>query len=251
MRARLKKEYLRAGPFSVASLTFIPEQTIGLGVFTHGYTSHKADLLNWGTKLAEINIASVIFDLPGHYLADFKEVERFEDFCEYAHQIFDQALLFGLEKTEYLGTNLAFGGHSLGGLLALKSIQESKFNIDFGIGVGLGLLDPGQTHLFQTNFYQETIALRSQLVSPEIAPETMFKWIHQEKLGLTTRGKTVHLISGVDDLVVGHNGMENLKAVLEKNNNTVTIDRPRKLPHHQPELAGTYVKKYLLQNFSF
>ena len=56
---------------------------------------------------------------------------------------------------------------------------------------------------------------------------------------------TIHLITGIDDLVVGNDGMERFAEALALQNNTVTIEKPNKLPHHEPQLAAVHIKNVL------
>ena len=100
-------------------------------------------------------------------------------------------------------------------------------------------------HLFDTPFYKSTLKVREQLVSPALNPDNVFPWIKEEKNHLNLENQDIHLISGIDDLVVGEDGVERFKQALEEKNNRVTMEKPSKLPHHEPQLAAAHVKKYL------
>ena len=142
---------------------------------------------------------------------------------------------------------MVLGGHSLGSLLALKALTMKEFEPykKLGIGVGLGMAPKDVVHLFDTPFYKSTLKVREQLVSPELKPDNVFPWIRDEKYNLQITNQDIHLISGDDDLVVGNDGMERFLENLVQKNNRVTIERPSKLPHHEPQGAASYVKKYL------
>src|SRR5687767_14992756 len=95
MGVTLSKCVLRQGSLQSNALLFWPESptppTSHCALISHGYTSHKDSLLNWASRLAEERIPTVLFDLPGHYLGSFNEVERFEDFAGGAHLLFERA----------------------------------------------------------------------------------------------------------------------------------------------------------------
>lgn len=227
-------------------------------IFTHGYTSDKSSILNWPLRLAESGVACALFDLPGHYLGNFSEVDNFEDFKVLAPQLFEAAFSalkkhfkeeFPLNEhqTEAGELKLVLGGHSLGSLLAIKALELPAFN-DYekrAVCVGLGMAPKDVVHLFDTPFYKSTLKVREQLVSKALHPDFMFPWIKEEKKNLTITGETVHLITGDDDLVVGKDGMERLAEALEARGNKATFERPLKLPHHEPQMAAPHIKKYL------
>jgi predicted esterase len=227
-------------------------------VFTHGYTSDKSSILNWPIRLAEAGIACILFDLPGHYLGNFSEVEDFEYFKQHGHELFYSAYI-SLKNTfinefplyehffESGQLKLVLGGHSLGAMLSLKALMLPEFK-DFtklSISVGLGMAPKDIVHIFDTPFYKSTLKIREQLVSPALKPTNVFPWIKEEKLNLNIQGAMIHLITGEDDLVVGNDGMERFAESLLAKNNQVTMEKPSKLPHHEPQLAAGYVKKYL------
>ncbi len=262
MSITIEKTYLELGNWKVGAMIFLPaaDQPIAksIGLFTHGYTSHKGSLLTWPTRLAEEGMTSVIFDLPGHYLGTFSEVDNFQSFKNDSYRLFESAWDFAKNKfcehyplyENYLTEedfNLVLGGHSLGALLAIKGLELDIFN-DYkrtAICVGLGLPEENKTHLFQTPFYKSTLVIREQLVSPEISPDKVFPWIKEEKKNCSVSGQKIHMICGKDDLVVGEGGVQRLVEVLEKHGNTVTVDEPSKLAHHTPEAAAGFIKKHL------
>lgn len=227
-------------------------------IFTHGYTADKSSILNWPIRLAEVGVSSILFDLPGHYLGNYSEVEDFDYFKAHAHELFYSAFLelrdafikeFPLNEqmTWPNQLKLVLGGHSLGAMLSLKALMLPQFK-DFqklSVAVGLGLAPKNVVHLFDTPFYKNTLVIREQLVSPALKSTNVFPWIKEEKLALQIKGATIHLITGVDDMVVGEDGMERFAESLIVKNNTVTIEKPSKLPHHEPQLAASHVKKYL------
>jgi hypothetical protein len=240
----------------VQALGFLPKlegspRPKSIALFSHGYTSHKGSLLTWASRLVEEGMPVMIFDLPGHYLGGFSELSSFKTFQESAHFLFYQAYLnllsaCGLSEEKPI-ENIVLGGHSMGALLSIKAMDIKEFeslNVR-AIGVGLGLLAEGKTHLFASTFYKSTLNLRSQLVSPELSPEKLFPWIREEKKYLNVKNRIIHLITGEDDIVVGDDGTQRIGEILSENGNEVSYDLPSKLPHHLPEQAASFIKKYL------
>lgn len=238
-----------------------PEATPVLSTFallTHGYSADKSSILNWPIRLAEAGVSAILFDLPGHYLGNFSEVHDFEHFKNHAHELYAAAFSelkkafmeeFPLyeDKLESSQLKLVLGGHSLGAMLSLKALMLPEFK-DYqkiSIAVGLGMAPRDIVHLFDTPFYKSTLRIREQLVSPALKPDNVFPWIKEEKQLLDVTNQTIHLITGEDDLVVGSDGMERFAESLIAKNNTVTFEKPSKLPHHEPQLAAGHVKKYL------
>lgn len=223
-----------------------------MAIFAHGYTSHKASLLNWAARLCEEGMPALILDLPGHYLGNFSQVSSFEKFRDEAPSLFAKAHAQLLERVEnlhpsYKSNQCILGGHSLGALMALKALDLPYFSeLDTqAICVGFGLPPKGKVHLFDTPFYKSTLAIRAQLVAPNLAPEKIFPWIKQEKEEMKITGQKIYFLTGKDDLVVGTDGTERLVQHLRQQDNQVELEKPTKLPHHQPELAAAHIKKYL------
>lgn len=239
---------LTEGPFEVNALHFIPNRKKNdlIAIFTHGYTASKSSILTWGSRFAGAGFESIIFDLPGHYLGSFNEVESFEDFQTYAPNLFKRALE-KIESTDY--QNLLLGGHSLGALLSLKTLEnnfanESTFNICVGLGLG-----PEETiHAFDSDFYRKTFAFREQLTSPAMRGDKILPWIKNQKQEMQVRDKRIHLITGKDDVVVAPNGSERLMDLLLEKGNFVTLARPNRMSHHQPELAGPHIMAFVRDN---
>ncbi len=247
----LKKIHLSWGGRLLApthGLLFLPaNDSHRLAIFCHGYTSHKGSLLSWATRLCEEGIACMIFDVPGHYLGNFSEVESFEEFKNSAHELFEDAWNEALEHLSSRPKQVVLGGHSLGALLALKALDLPCFDLIecLGLGVGLGMPPKEVVHIFDTPFYKSTLLLRAQLVSPELHPDKVFTWIKEEKENLNLSQKRIHLLSGEDDMVVGQDGMERFAQRLEKYGNQVTMDKPKRLAHHVPENAASHIKSFL------
>ncbi len=250
MENTLRKITLTANKTTVNALAFIPENNTKperFAIFSHGFTSHKGSLLSWASRMFEEGVACVIFDQPGHFLGSFNEVESFEDFAE------DAPLLF-LKAYEYLktiypdgGSKIAIGGHSLGALTSLIALEKEYFkSLDtLCICVGFGLPPSGVTHIFATPFYKSTLLIRGQLVSEKLNPDIVFPWIKERKEELQIVQARVHFITGEDDAVVGKDGTERLAEFLEGQGNIVSVEKPKKLSHHMPELAAAHIKKYL------
>ena len=263
MSVRIVKRTLSNKYFSFDAMAIIPSTQEHLtlkkdwAIFTHGYTASKVDCLPWSQRLAEQAIPSVFFDLPGHYMGSFKEVNSFEDFKLHVHECFIEAFQFLEEVASDIFSSsqcnkIIFGGHSLGALLTLKAIELPFFeNFEkLALCVGLGISQHKETHLFESSFYQKTLNIRRQLVSPAIDSDNIFPWIKEEKLSLTASDKRIHLITGIDDLVVGVGGMEALESQLKKLNNNVTSTQPKKLPHHEPTLAAGHINAFLKKELS-
>lgn len=254
MDIKIIKKVITYQSFSSNAFAIIPQEAKHpiWGLFTHGYTSHKNDCLPWANRLAENGIPCLIFDLPGHYLGSFNEVNHFEDFKNNAHKLFLSAFDLLKEEQNSVPKHLILGGHSLGALLALKALNLDELSsIDvLGIGIGLGLNLDQRTHLFETTFYEKTINLRRQLVSPALGPNLVFPWIKEEKELLSIKNKRIHLIVGEDDVVVGKGGMDNLRDRMLLNGNKVSTSAPRKLPHHEPALAAPHLYSFLKNHFS-
>ncbi|WP_164848213.1 alpha/beta fold hydrolase [Halobacteriovorax sp. HLS] len=246
---------------TINAMVFIPSEdrplAKSIAVFTHGYTSHKASILSWCTRLAEEGVANIVFDLPGHYLGSYNEVSNFEMFTSEAPKLFIQAKghleeVIGEQSLELqkhftsIHIKTVLGGHSLGALLSLIALEGDFFSPERtqSVCVGLGMPPEGVTHIFDTPFYKSTLNVRRQLVSSAISPEKIFPWIKERKEKLKLSGRRIHFITGSDDVVVGKEGSEIMRDYLIKDNE-VTVDRPNKIPHHMPELAAPHIKKYL------
>ena len=136
--------------------------------------------------------------------------------------------------------------YSLGALLALQASKlEDKFQ--HLICVGLGRIPREKVHLFNTPFFKDTMHLRSQLVSPALHPDVVLPWISEQKHAELTKNKSIILLGGKDDIVIGgEDGLKEMARHLEKSNTTSTELVPR-LPHHLPENAGIFVKKQFEQ----
>ncbi|MEI8347665.1 MAG: alpha/beta fold hydrolase [Pseudomonadota bacterium] len=221
------------------------QQKDALAIFTHGYTGHKGQIVNWGTLLAEQGIPSLVFDLPGHYLGSFNEVQDFRKFKAHAHELFSE--IFRITGAVLHKSTLILGGHSLGAFLALKALSLPVFatHRKLAICVGLGLQAMDTKHILETPYFKTVLDWRSQLVSPALGPDNIFPWPKEEKNTLSTFGQRVHLICGEDDVAVGPTGAEEMKLLLESLHNRVTLEKLARLPHHQPELAAVLIKNFI------
>lgn len=252
--------------FQVNAFAFIPSVDEGKQVksewafFSHGYTSHKGDCLNWATRLVESGVPCLIFDQPGHYLGSFHELNRWEDFRDHAHELFGEAFtrLQGLMDMHLAGQfpvprNIILGGHSLGAFTSIRALELPIFQNyqRVAVAVGIGIGQRQATHLFETAFYEKTLSLRRQLVSPQLDSKVVFGWLKSEKENLAISGERIHLITGEDDVVVGGGGLEAFIEVLERNGNSVTFDRPKRLPHHEPGAATPHLYSFLKEHFGW
>lgn len=250
--------------FQVNALAFLPstERKIRTewAVFTHGYTSHKGDCLNWASRLVENGSPVIIFDHPGHYLGSFHDVQSWDDFKNHAYELFGEAYnrLSALMDQHLSGqfprpTNIILGGHSLGAFTSICALELPVFqNLGrVAVGIGIGIGQRQATHLFETAFYEKTLSLRRQLVSPCLDSKVVFGWLKTEKENMTISAQRIHLITGEDDVVVGAGGLEAFIEVLERNGNVVSWDRPKKLPHHEPGAATPHLYSFLKEHFGW
>lgn len=240
---KVKTRILKHKSFRVNALDFLPEGDYSsFAIFSHGYTSHKGTVLPWAHRLAESGVRAVVFDLPGHYLGSYNEVTDLDEFKNHVHELFLEAHNLDLECK-----NLILGGHSMGGLLAIKAVKEEQLK-DYNrwvIGVGLGDGIKEKSHLFYTDFFKSALNLRTQLVSPSIAPDHIFPWVVEEKMNLRVSGEKIHLIVGKDDLVTPPHGVKSLIERLEGLGANVSLNHVPRLPHHYPEKAAGFIKNYL------
>lgn len=253
--------------FAVNALAFIPSLENGSpiktewAIFSHGYTSHKGDCLNWATRLVESGVPCLIFDQPGHYLGSFHELKSLEDFKSHAHELFAEGFQrLGLLMEQNLGlgnypscASIILGGHSLGGYTSLRAMELEAFSHlkRINIGIGVGLAQRQAAHLFETAFYEKTLSIRRQLVSPVLDSKAVFAWLKEEKMNINLSGERIHLIVGEDDVVVGPGGLENFVEVLTANQNDVTFDKPKKLAHHEPGAASPHLFSFLKNHFGW
>ena len=249
--------------FTVNALAFLPtkEARSEWAIFTHGYTSHKGDCLNWATRMSEAGVPCIIFDQPGHYLGSFHEAESLEDFKNHLHELFSAAyerLQLLMEQRLGVGNfpacqSVILGGHSLGAYSCIRALELDAFkNMNrIAIGIGIGISQHQSTHLFETSFYEKTLSIRRQLVSPALDTREVFAWLKKEKETMTVSQQRIHLITGEDDLVVGRGGMQAFISVLEENGNVVTSEEPKKLPHHEPGSAAPHLYAFLKNHFGW
>lgn len=250
----------------VNALAFIPspEKTTiksEWALFSHGYTSHKGDCLTWATRMVEGGIPCMIFDQPGHYLGSFHELNSFADFTEHVHELFGEAYsrLQGLLEQQLgfgqfpTNTGIILGGHSLGAFTSIKALELPVFSRlnRIAVAVGIGIGQRQATHLFETAFYEKTLSIRRQLVSPKLDSKDVFAWLKEGKENLSVSNQRIHMITGEDDIVVGNLGMEAFFEVLEKHGNKVTFEKPKRLPHHEPGAATAHIYAFLKNHFGW
>lgn len=241
----LEKGLLKSKSLEVEYFHFRPQdqELKGLALFTHGYTSHKGSILSWGQRLADFGIATLLFDLPGHYLGSFREAPSFDEFTADAPTLFEAGLKKLQTDHPQAPHTLFMGGHSLGALISLKASVLPCFE-DYQTTcfvVGFGLAPEKGKHVFESDFYKATLDMRRQLVSPSLAPESMFPWIWDQKWHLQLSHHKIIFLTGKDDVVVATDGSERLAEQLERLGNEVLLIRPTRLPHHMPELAASHI----------
>lgn len=249
---RIDKKVLRLQKWKVEAFFFLPTEIKSfetVALFTHGYTADKSTLLNWGVQLSNRNIPTVLFDLPGHYLGSFNEVDSFQEFNQHVHRLYESAMkefeqLIPSEKIE----NVVIGGHSLGGLISLRASELKIFKKlqRWIIPVGYGIAKEGN-HPLLSNFFQPFLKVRKELVSSAIAPEIVLPWIESNKSSVQCKDERIHLISGKDDVITTADAAQRAVSLLGQHNN-VSSDFPDHLPHHLPELAIRNILQFLRKN---
>ena len=147
--------------------------------------------------------------------------------------------------------SIILGGHSLGAYSCIRALELDAFKElnKIAVGIGIGISQHQSTHLFETSFYEKTLSIRRQLVSPVLDTKEVFSWLKKEKETMTISHQRIHLITGEDDLVVGRGGMQAFVKVLEENSNIVTFEEPKKLPHHEPGSAAPHLYAFLKNHF--
>ncbi len=240
-------------------LYFIPEKEKIkniVAIYTHGHTSHKGSLISWGIKHLDYGIPCVLFDLPGHYLGSYNEVESLEEFSNKAPFLFEKHF----EEIQTLLPELSFehfivGGHSLGALMALKASETPFFNerptLVMGVGFGSSPLHKKENHMLETPFFQRTLKVYQQFVSPALRSPEVFSWLKEEKKNLKTKNKDVYLLTGRDDLIANEEQVRHLAQQLEKNGCRVTTQIAENLPHHTPDRASVHLMSHLKKVLSF
>jgi len=253
MSVKIVKKTLKNKYFQFNSMSFLADQSSDnpysktWALFTHGYTASKSDCIAWAARLSEAGINCAIFDLPGHHLGSYNEVNSFEEFKEHAHECFLDTFEFLKAEASSNCETLILGGHSLGALLSLEALNIKEFQ-DFNlinICIGYGLNQSTDTHIFDTPFYQKTINIRRQLVDPKLDSDVVFPWVKDHKMDIDVQDKRIHLITGLDDVVVGAGGMKYLADILEQKQNIVSFSEPKKLPHNEPLLAASHIFSFL------
>ncbi len=251
MSVTITKSIIKNKHFTFNCMHFVPEKYDKIALFTHGYTANKSDCISWATRLSDKGFACSIFDLPGHYLGSYNEVKSFDSFKENAHLCFIDVFQDLRQYAQKNCESLILGGHSLGALLSLKASNIKDFeayNLKV-ISVGLGLNLNVKGHLFNSDFYEKTLHIRNQFVSPELHSNFVFPWIQEEKKSLELSGKRIHMITGKDDVVVGKDGMQNMASILSANNMVSTAE-PTRLPHHEPSMASSYIVSFVKKEFN-
>jgi predicted esterase len=244
---QLDKIYLRVETQTTHAFCLYRSQTAPqhFAIFTHGYTADKGQQLNWAARLAELGFACLIFDLPGHYLGNFNDVESLDEFFSLSPQFFAKGLEALKARFVLPATGrILFGGHSLGAHFALKALSQLPPGQGLGLAVGYGLHVTGQ-HLFETPLYKSTLNLRAQLVSQAIRPEALLPRLKLEKEKLKIEHQQIIMLCGEDDAVVSPQSFQATTDQLIGQGNQVLAEKPKHLPHHQPELAAPHIKSVL------
>lgn len=257
MNVQLIKTTISNKYFTFNAMIFLPpmqrNHSPAWALLTHGYTSSKTDCVSWAQRLSEASIACCIFDLPGHHLGSYNKLNSFEEFKLHSHECFSDAYELLQSHVKEPCEQLILAGHSLGALLAIKALSLNTFSLlpKLAIGVGVGIGQHKTAHLFETSFYEKTLNIRRQLVDEHIDSQFVFPWIKEEKENINITNQRVHLITGLDDVVVGEKGAEVFRQKLEKSGNSLSLSEPKKLPHHEPSMATSHIYNFLKKELSF
>ncbi len=237
---KLHQVKLKLFEWQVEALIFLPpswqqKSFSRVCIATHGYTADKSSLLQWGIHLAKREIPTIIFDLPGHYLGSFNEVNEFNLFTQHVHQLFINAY-HAISSLLNTTPKIILAGHSLGSYLALKASELPVLKplctkiIVVGYGINQG------THPLLKSFFRPLIEMRAPLVSPAIAPEKLLKWLEQEKNQVICTNQNIQFITGENDVIITPHATKQAAKLLASRNQ-IEMLFPRNLPHNQPELA--------------
>lgn len=246
MDFKLIKTELSYKDLVVEALVFIPEnmdKCEKLAIFTHGYTDHKGSLFTWGSRLAGDGMGVVIFDLPGHFLGSFNDITSFESFTENTHHLFFEAYKAFTKESSFTLNKVILGGHSLGALMSLRAAELPEFS-EFEmkiIPVGFGMGAKSGVHVLEGPMFEATMNARAKIISKHLHFSVLFPWLKREKELVPTSNKEIYLICGQNDGIIEIDGVERIADILKSNGNDVTIKMPKRLYHHQPELASPHV----------
>lgn len=249
MEVSVSKHILKTEYFEVEAFFFMPDSPVDglIALGTHGYTSCKNDLIGWASRLSDAGCPTIIFDLPGHFLGSFRDLNSLNDFTENAHTLFNEALIL----SGIIPRKVILMGHSLGAFFSLKAakmLQERKFET-LNICVGFGIHDEDKPNLLESALYKKTMDIRRQLVSTHLPPEKVLTWLKKQKNAFEISSCNICLISGENDIVVGRDGCEKLQDRLTELGNTVIMEKPKNLPHHAPELAASHIMSLLKKRY--
>lgn len=108
--------------------TWRPPTSVGILLVTHGVAEHSDCYQKFAEDMAKNNWTVWAWDLRGHGRSEGKRgyVNRFQDFCD----DLDAAIKFVKAQPQHRGLPLVLFGHSLGGLITLKTfMNHSPANI--------------------------------------------------------------------------------------------------------------------------
>lgn len=249
---------LSVSDVSVNALLFVPQDAdassssvsfASVAICTHGYTSHKGDLIAWADKLTGENIPTLLFDLPGHYLGSFNEVSSLASFFTVAPALFKQAFLQISNHIQLTSdVKIILGGHSLGALVSIiaggdQSQWQSHhlLHICVGLGVSAGL----SKHLFSAPLFAEIMQMREQFVSSCLQASSLLPELYKQKLALKPVQQKIILMVGEDDIISPPADVSRLKKQLEQYTDDVEMITQKHMPHNLPERAATTIRSVL------
>ena len=99
--------------------------------------------------------------------------------------------------------------------------------------------------LLYADFWDHAYALASRNKSKQDSQRAYRNYAKSILAYLSIKGQRIHLLTGKDDYVVGKKGMERLFDHLKDKGNLVSSQKPRRLPHHLPEMASPHIKSFL------
>jgi alpha-beta hydrolase superfamily lysophospholipase len=100
--------------------TWRPETSVGVLIVTHGIAEHSDCYQKFAEDMAKNNWTVMAWDLRGHGRSEGKRgyVNRFQDFCD----DLDAAIKYVKSQQLYKNLPLILFGHSMGGLILLKTL---------------------------------------------------------------------------------------------------------------------------------
>jgi|GEM_PF-6544167 len=229
-------------------------------IFLHGFTSSYHSLLSWAEKLCPLGGKVTLLGLPGHFLNNpktpsLKELSV-ENFFHLSANLFDEIDSLDSFKTKTnvkinTTTNIPtiWGGHSLGGLLALLQALKSSNPPDLILSVAsIPTQEPTKPKLL-SSFFESTLSKRLLYVDPLLQSSQFFEKLSWYKFqnfqnmsqkSLEWKQKKLFFITGKNDILAPPKDLYLLNEV--ESTKGVNVDVLENLPHSSPELVASHLK---------